>query len=83
MEGHAHKCHGLALARGDEHVHLTTGAGRGDIFCEAQKAVSLFAHSGNNEHYLVAVPDGPRNMLCNGTNAIRVADRCTAKFLYK
>ncbi len=58
VQGHAHQGDGLALAGGDEHVHLAPGLGARDLVGQPQQVVGLLAHGTDHQNDLVATGDG-------------------------
>ena len=55
VQRHAQQGHGLALAGGDEHVHLAPGPDVGDVAGQAEQLVGLLAHGADHHDDVAAV----------------------------
>ena len=72
VQRHAEEGGGLALAGGDEHVHLTAGPGARHLRRQVQQVVGLLAHGADDHHDLVAVAPGAGDVVGHGPDAVRV-----------
>ena len=80
-EGHAQQRHRLALAGGDEHVHLAAGAHLRDLGGEAQELVGLLAHGGHDDDDVVTVTTGAGDVVDDLPHALGIGDRRAAELL--
>jgi hypothetical protein len=67
VDGHGEQCHGDALARAQQHVHLAGVRRRADLGGEVEQLVGAVTHGGDDDHHAVArglcVHDAPRDPL--------------------
>ena len=81
VQGHAQQGHGLALAGGDEHVHLAAGPDARDVVGEAQELVGLLAHGADDHDDVVAAALGAGDVVGDLADALGVGDRRAAELL--
>ena len=80
-DGHGDQRHRLALAGGDEHVHLAAWLGGGDVVGEAQELVGLLAHGRHDEHDVGATTLGADGVLGDLADPVGVGDGRAAELL--
>ena len=83
VQGHGQQGHGLALAGGDQHVHLPARAGGRDLGGQVEQLVGLLAHGADDDDHLVAAPAGPGHVVGHGAYAIGVGDRGAPELLHE
>ena len=75
----ATSAHRLALAGGDQHVHLATRSGVGDIAGQTQQLVGLLAHRADHDDHLDAAPNRAGDMVGDRADALGIAHRRAAE----
>ncbi len=83
VQGHGQQGHGLALAGGDEHVHLPARAGGRHLGGQIEQLVGLLAHGADDHDDLVAAPPGPGHVVGHAAYAIGVGDRGAPELLHE
>src|SRR5690606_38265269 len=78
---HAQQRHRLALAGGDEHVHLATRPDVRHLGREADELVGLLAHGADHHDDLVAAADGARDVVGDLADAVGVGHGGAAELL--
>ncbi len=82
-EGHAEQRHALALAGGEQHVHLAAGMGARDLVREGDQLVGLLAHGAHDDDDVVAPLVRPGDVVGDGADALGVGDRRSAELLHE
>ena len=82
VQRHAQQGGGLALAGGDEHVHLAAGPGLGDLAGQVEQVVGLLAHGRDDHHDLVAPAHGAGHVVGDLADALGVGDRGATELLH-
>ena len=81
VQGHAHQRGGLALAGGDQHVHLAAGPDLRHVGGQAEELVGLLAHRAHDQHDVVATATGAGDVVGDLADPLRVGDRRAAELL--
>ena len=81
VERHAQQRGGLALAGGDEHVHLAARPDLGHLAGEPDQLVGLLAHGADDDDDVVAAALGARDVVGDLPDALRVGDGGPAELL--
>ena len=80
-QGHAQQRHALALADGEQHVHLAAGQRGRDGVGQGDEVVRLLAHGRHDDHEVVALAAGEGDVLGHGLDPVGVGDRGATELL--
>jgi hypothetical protein len=80
-KGHTHERHRLALANGEQHVHLTTRMNLRDLVRQRNEVVGFLAHGGNDRDDVVSLSAGVGDVLGDGPHAVGVGHAGAAVLL--
>jgi hypothetical protein len=82
-ERHAQQRHRLALARGEQHVHLAAGLHRRHLVCQRDELVGLLAHRADDDDHVVALAVCACDVLGDGPDPLGIGNRRAAVLLHE